>query len=104
LIAVSTSAFSRGAGLGISLTESRGKMGRCSNHFCKTRASYSAQGSKRAAYCKKHAEDGMVNVQYKRCSRDTCTRKGSVNVEGSKTAAYCRHHDKDGMVNVGRRQ
>ncbi|CAN0539888.1 unnamed protein product, partial [Laminaria digitata] len=62
-------------------------MGGCLNPFCKIQASYSVLGSKKAAYCKKHAEDGMVLVHHKRCSHDTCLTTPSFNAKGSKGAA-----------------
>lgn len=52
------------------------------------------------AYCKQHAEDGMVNVRSRRCVHDSCARTPYYNVEGRKVAAYCKHHATDGMVNV----
>ena len=61
-------------------------------------------GSKTAVYCKKYAEDGMVDVRYKRCSHDSGARVPSFNVEGSKKAPYCRQNAEDGMVGVRSRR
>ena len=56
--------------------------------------------SKKWAYCKQHAEDGMVNVYNGRCSHGSCKRKPSFNVKGNKTARHCKQHAVNGMVNV----
>ena len=51
-------------------------------------------------YCKKNAEDGMVNARNKRCEHALCTRQPSFNLEGRTRAAYCKGHAEDGMINV----
>ncbi|CAN0537673.1 unnamed protein product, partial [Scytosiphon promiscuus] len=43
------------------LTKFPGKMGRCSHASCTRQPKYNVMGSK-AAYCKQHASDGMVDV------------------------------------------
>ncbi|CAM9380705.1 unnamed protein product, partial [Laminaria digitata] len=55
-------------------------MGRCQYKLCKVTAHYNDEGRKLPAYCKKHAEDGMVNVGSRRCSHDTCMKHPSFNV------------------------
>ncbi|CAM9419670.1 unnamed protein product, partial [Laminaria digitata] len=55
---------------------------------------------KSAAYCKKHAEDSMVDVYKKRCLHNTCMRQPSFNVAGSQLPLYCKPHAEEGMVNV----
>ena len=75
-------------------------MGRCLHHLCTSRAFYGVQGNKPASYCKKHAEDGMLNVGVKRCSEHTCSKTASFNFLGSKIGIYCAQHATDGMVNV----
>ena len=47
----------------------------CSHDTCTTVPSYNIEGSKKAhaVYCKKHAQDGMVDVVHKRCKHDSCT-------------------------------
>ena len=57
-----------------------------------------------AAYCRQHAEDGMLDVRSKRCSYKSCTTWPSFNVKGSKTGAYCRQHAEDGMVDVSNKR
>ncbi|CAN0441221.1 unnamed protein product [Laminaria digitata] len=73
---------------------------RCFNDSCTRHPSFNVEGSKTSAYCKQHADDGMLNVYNKRCLHDSCTRHQSFNVEGSKTSAYCKQHAADGMVDV----
>ena len=72
---------------------------RCSHESCTTHANYRFEGNNTSKYCKKHAEDGMVNFNAKRCLHDSCTKGPSFSFEGEK-AAYCKQHAQDGMVNV----
>lgn len=76
----------------------------CAHDSCKTNASFNAKGSKMAAYCKKHAEDGMVNVHHRRCTHGSCTTQPSFNVAGSTTPLYCKQHAEDNMVDVRSRR
>ena len=66
---------------------------------CRTQASFNFVGSK-PAYCKKHAEDGMVNVRNRRCLHDSCSKYPCYNFKGSTPAMYCKSHSQDGMVNI----
>lgn len=50
-----------------------GVQGRCSHESCTTRPSFNVVGSKKALYCKKHAEHGMVDVKNTTCAHDPCT-------------------------------
>ncbi|CAM9318963.1 unnamed protein product [Laminaria digitata] len=76
-------------------------MNRCSHDACVAVPSFNVKGSKGAAFCKKHAEDGMVNVRsYSRCSSDACMTLPRFNVKGSKRPAFCKNHALDGMVNL----
>ena len=52
------------------------------------------------AYCKQHAEDGMVDIRSKHCSHPTCMAAPSFNVAACPTPFYCRQHAEDGMVIV----
>ena len=78
----------------------------CSHGSCSRFPCYNFEGSKKAhaVYCKKHAQDGMVDVVHKRCKHDSCTTIPSYNVKGSKTAVYCKQHANTGMVNVYRKR
>lgn len=68
---------------------------------CRMFAVYNVAGaSKKGLYCKKHAEERMVNVHSKSCSNESCTRRATYNVDGIKTPAYCKQHANDSMVNV----
>ncbi|CAN0454465.1 unnamed protein product, partial [Laminaria digitata] len=55
---------------------------RCSHDGCRKGSSFNFEGSKTAAYCSQHAEEGMVNVYSKRCKNDLCARKPIFNVAG----------------------
>ncbi|CAN0386473.1 unnamed protein product, partial [Scytosiphon promiscuus] len=74
-------------------------MGRCSHASCTRRPTYNVNSSK-AAYCRQHAADGMVNVENKTCLYPSCAKQPSFNVEGRHTAAYCTQHASTGLVNV----
>ncbi|CAN0295820.1 unnamed protein product [Laminaria digitata] len=63
---------------------------RCSHDSCSMPPSFNVEGSKTAAYCRRHAMRGMVNVVAKRCLHDTCSAYPSFNVEGSASGAYCK--------------
>ena len=76
---------------------------RCSHVACAKVPHFNIEGSKTAAYCKQHAEDGMVNVLSKRCSHVSCTKIPNFSVKSSRTAAYCKQHAEDGMVNIRKR-
>ncbi|CAM9647529.1 unnamed protein product [Laminaria digitata] len=67
---------------------------------CGREETFNFEGSKPAAFCKKHAEDGMVDVRNRRCLYDSCTTRPSYNFEGIKPGAYCKLHAEDGMVDV----
>ena len=56
------------------------------------------------AYCKQHAQAGMVDVRSKPCSYDSCSRRPTYNVRGLKTPVYCKQHAEEGMVNVRRKE
>ncbi|CAM9576052.1 unnamed protein product, partial [Laminaria digitata] len=76
-------------------------MRHCRYHQCEKRANFNVEGgSKKAVYCKQHADDGMVDVINKRCLHESCTTRPAYNFEGSRTAAYCKQHADNGMVNV----
>ena len=47
---------------------------RCAHHGCAKGPSYGKAGSKKAEYCRDHAEDGMVNVTHKRCAHHGCIK------------------------------
>ena len=52
------------------------------------------------AYCKEHAEDGMVDVRSKRCVHGSCNTRPNFGTEGSKRGMYCKLHADEGMVNI----
>ncbi|CAM9369099.1 unnamed protein product [Laminaria digitata] len=75
-------------------------MGHCSHGSSRRRPTVNVESSKAGAYCKDHAEDGMVDVVNTRCSHDSCTRRSIFNIAGSKTPAYCKQHANEGMLDV----
>ncbi|CAN0236061.1 unnamed protein product [Laminaria digitata] len=75
------------------------KMKRCLYDSCMKSPSYNFDGMTEA-YCKPHAEDGMVNVRHKRCFSGSCRMLPIYNFEGSKPAVFCKQHAKGGMVDV----
>jgi len=69
----------------------------CERDGCKKHANYNVEG-KKPLFCKKHKDDGMVDVIHKTC-RD-CKKQPTYNFETEKEALYCNDHKKDGMVDV----
>ncbi|CAN0538552.1 unnamed protein product, partial [Scytosiphon promiscuus] len=63
----------------------------CLHDGCAKNSRFNVQGIKTGAYCRQHAEDGMVDVMRKRCLHDSCTKASSYNAVGM-TPAYCRDH------------
>ena len=59
------------------------------------------EGSKRAVFCRQHAEDGMLDARNRRCSYDSCTTRPLYNVECENSPLFCKQHAEGGMVNVG---
>ena len=56
-------------------------------------------GIRTGAYCKTHAEDGMVDALLRRCLHDPCRTVPAFDVEDNETGAqYSKHHAKDGAV------
>ena len=77
---------------------------RCVHDSCTRRPSFNVLGKRTTAYCKEHAQDGMMDVRKGRCAYESCTKYPSFNVDGSKTAVYCNLHAQDGMVDVPTRR
>ncbi|CAN0440690.1 unnamed protein product, partial [Laminaria digitata] len=75
-------------------------MGRCSHDSCTRSPNFNVAGSKKPAYCKRHSEDGMVNVVSRRCSHDSCTRQPTFDFAGNTQPLYCKQHAEDGMIDV----
>lgn len=78
---------------------------RCKHEHCKTTASFGTKGSLKPEACRKHANEGMVDVVHKTCARPGCLKYPSYGVEGSrKKAEYCVSHAPAGMFNFGNKQ
>jgi hypothetical protein len=59
-------------------------------------------GEKKARFCSKHKEHGMVDVINRTCEK--CDIKPSFNTFGSIRARFCAQHKEDGMVDVRNRR
>ncbi|CAM9151373.1 unnamed protein product, partial [Laminaria digitata] len=70
---------------------------RCARDPCAEWPSFNFEGQKTPAFCKKHSEDGMVNV-FHSCARGCCETAPNINFHGSKRPAFCKRHAEDGMV------
>lgn len=75
-------------------------LARCGHPRCTTRASFGADGSKKAEFCSRHARDGMVDIYStrNRCLHPSCTTRAHFGVEGNKKGEFCSEHAKPGMV------
>lgn len=60
--------------------------------------------ARRRGYCKRHAEDGMVDVGHNSCSYASSNTRPIFNATGSKMAVYCKQHAMEGIVNVRRKR
>ncbi|CAM9651853.1 unnamed protein product [Laminaria digitata] len=76
----------------------------CSHDTCVTRPRFNIMGSKKPAFCKQHAQDGMVDVFVDQCLQESCTKTANFNIEGGETAMFCTLHAECGMVNVRRKR
>ena len=63
----------------------------------KTRAYFNFPGQKKAIYCSKCKEEGMVDVVSKKCQ---CGTRPIYNFEGKKKGICCSKCKEDGMINV----
>ena len=77
---------------------------RCLYDLCTVRPSFNHVGSKSPAFCKQHAEDGMVNVRGNFCLQKSCTKRPTFNVFGSKKPVYCKQHAPTGWKDVRHRR
>lgn len=57
------------------------------------------EGIKIPAYCKEHAEKGMVDVRSQRCLHDSCARSANFSFK-CKAGVCCEQHAKKGMMSV----
>ena len=73
---------------------------RCLHDSCTVRPYFNLVGSKTPAFCKRHAEDRMVNISGYFCSHESCTKRPSFNVVGSKKPVYCKQHAATGTSDV----
>lgn len=71
----------------------------CSGYGCCKIANFNFHGEPIPTRCKKHIDDGMVNIISRRCRE--CEKMPAFNFHGE-TAQYCKTHMKHGMVNVTR--
>ena len=66
---------------------------RCLDASCTSISSFNFEGIKTAAYCKKHAVDGMVNVNpNSRCSHLSCTNRPMWGLLTAAAATACSRH------------
>ncbi|CAN0450068.1 unnamed protein product [Ectocarpus sp. 12 AP-2014] len=72
----------------------------CDHVGCTTRANFGNPCSRKAEFCSRHAEDGMVDLGRNTCGHFGCLRTPSYGVEGSQKRDFCQRHAKAGMVNV----
>ncbi|CAN0479960.1 unnamed protein product, partial [Scytosiphon promiscuus] len=67
----------------------------CIHDSCNRTPRFNARGRKRAAYCKIHAADGMLDIRNRHCSHDTCTRVPTWGVPTDGVATACASHKSD---------
>ena len=73
----------------------------CLHSSCTAQPRFNVVGSKRAAFCKQHAENGMVKVGRKTCVHRFCTRPPTWGMLFDEDATACSRHtvvDPGGLV------
>ncbi|CAN0592613.1 unnamed protein product [Laminaria digitata] len=68
---------------------------RCLHDSCEKLPTFGVIGSKKAVYCKQHAEDGKVDVCNKRCLHDSCMSWPQWSVLPDGSAFVCARHKSD---------
>ncbi|CAM9198403.1 unnamed protein product [Laminaria digitata] len=71
------------------------RKGRCSHDSCTRQPNFNVAGSKKAMYCREHAENDMVDVSSKRCSNNSCTMFPRWGVLSDSSASVCARHKSD---------
>lgn len=67
---------------------------------CNHQANYNFPNEKRAVFCRKHKDLGMVDMYHKTCEVENCRLRPSYNLENEKEARFCLVHKHDNMVDV----
>ena len=73
---------------------------KCKFEGCNIIPSFNFQGEKTRAYCRKHKQEGMINIRTTKCKFKGCDIISSFNFEEEKTPLYCFLHKKEGMINI----
>ena len=54
----------------------------CILEGCKLRPYFNIEGDKKALYCCKHKNEGMIYVKHKLCINDGCNKQSVFNMDG----------------------
>ncbi|CAM9725322.1 unnamed protein product, partial [Sphacelaria rigidula] len=81
-------------------TAARGMPVPCAHMNDPERASHGIMDNRKATFCAKHAQAGVVDVRSKMCEEQGCSTWPSFGVVGSRKAEFCASHARAGMVNV----
>ena len=64
---------------------------------CEKQAIY---GFTKIETCKKHSEEGMVDLVHKKCLFDSCNKRPVFGFISDKSASYCKAHAEKGMIDL----
>ena len=76
----------------------RKKGGLCKHEGCTKHAIFGNEGGE-AEYCKKHKQEGMIDVSNPKCIHEGCKTQPSYGNEGG-TPEYCAKHKLEGMIDL----
>lgn len=72
----------------------------CQFQNCASQANYNYSNQKRALFCKKHKEVGMIDMYHIKCHYDNCIKRPCYNYKSETAAKYCSTHKLPLMIDV----
>jgi hypothetical protein len=73
---------------------------KCEFKDCEHQANYNYENEKRAKFCKKHKEEGMIDKYHAKCEYKGCQLRPSYNVDNETKPRFCKTHKSEEMVEV----
>jgi hypothetical protein len=75
-------------------------LNKCQYINCTIRPTFNFINEKKALFCAKHKQEGMVDVKSKRCLEKNCCTQPVYNFKDENKPLYCYKHKKEGMIDV----
>lgn len=73
---------------------------KCEFKDCEHQANYNYANEKRAIYCKKHKEEGMIDKYHLKCDFEGCNKRPCYNLESEPQPKFCKTHKSEEMIDV----